>query len=694
MTSSTAVPSTFEQSLATTPPPHPARIAGISAGILMLELAFIRIVPSEVRAVAYFTNLILMASFFGLGTGCILSRRRNLGGLLPVGLVLLLTFIWFARGLVIFEEARQVHYWLQYSDLPQLAPRLPLFPAAVLVFVLVALPFVALGQALALEMDRHPRLTAYGWDIAGSLVGTIAFSLSALARVPPWVWPPLVATAAAFGYARRPLAKVAIVLAGLSFLLLARSPFASLWSPYYYVQTRPNPIGMEVWVNSTFLQLALDYKNPDPGIQASLQRTWQKWSLPYDVYRSLHGGRSPRRVLVLGAGTGNDVNVALGNGAESVVAVEIDPVVLELGIARNTLKPYSNPAVVAIVDDARHYLHASRETFDLVVFGTIDSVALIGTQANLRLENYVHTREALEDARRLLSDDGGLVAMYYSVFQPWMRPRVYATLKAAFHQDAAIYTTGDPFLFDTVLLGSKGTPSVHAEPAMAQFDGGTPSTDDWPFMYLERPTIAPVYLKLIATILALILGVFALLSRIEPARGFPAHFLLLGIGFTLLESSAIVRLSLLFGSTWSVNAVVFSSVLAMIFLANVTVIKQWAPPLGWTWLLLLVSLTVNWAFPYANLLQMGASVRARTSGLLIGLPVFCAALCFSALFQGEKATGFALGINLIGAMAGGLVEYLSMVIGLRAIWLLLVAVYAMAWLTSAARTPRPGPATA
>src|SRR5438093_3591480 len=357
-------------------PPHPVRVAAISGAILVLELAFIRIVPSEVRAIAYFTNLILMASFFGLGIGCILSRWRRLGVLLPLGLALLFLFVWFARGIVIYETARQVHYWLYYADLPRTAPRLPLFPAAATVFVLAALPFVALGQALAREMDLHARLTAYGWDIAGSLVGTLVFSLAAFARIPPWTFPPLVATGAAFGFARRPVARAAIVLAGCSFLLLSQAPFSAFWSPYYYVQTRTpsTRIGMEVWVNSTFLQVALNYRNPDPALRQSLEYAWSKWSLPYDKYRELHGGRSPRSVLILGAGTGNDVNVALGNGAERVVAVEIDPVVLQLGVVYNTLQPYANPRVERVVDDARHYLHASRESFDLIIYGTIDSV--------------------------------------------------------------------------------------------------------------------------------------------------------------------------------------------------------------------------------------------------------------------------------------------------------------------------------
>src|ERR1700759_3748385 len=61
-------------------------IAWISFSVLALELAFIREIPAEVRAISYFTNLIFMASFFGLGLGCLLQRARSLAWLLPLGL--------------------------------------------------------------------------------------------------------------------------------------------------------------------------------------------------------------------------------------------------------------------------------------------------------------------------------------------------------------------------------------------------------------------------------------------------------------------------------------------------------------------------------------------------------------------------------------------------------------------------------
>jgi hypothetical protein len=176
-----------------------------------------------------------------------------------------------------------------------------------------------------------------------------------------------------------------------------------------------------------------------------------------------------------------------------------------------------------------------------------------------------------------------------------------------------------------------------------------------------------------------------------------ANFLFLGLGFTLMESSAIVRLALLFGSTWVVNAVVFSAVLLTIFLANLLVHRGLAPPLRPVWAALGMFILANYAFPVSSLVAMSAASRVLAASLLIGLPVFCAALAFSHLFRREPVTGYPLGVNLVGAMAGGLLEYASMALGMRAVWLIVLAVYALAWISTevAARTRRsPSPAAA
>lgn len=672
------------------------KIAVVSAAVLILELAFIRQVPAEVRAISYFTNLLLMAAFFGLGLGCILQERRPLRWLLPLGLLCMLGFVLVARGLVVYEEAAEVHYWLQHADPAGTAPRVPMFPAALMAFVFGAMPFVALGQTLAVTMDRHPRLVAYAWDIAGSLAGTIVFSLSSWLDLPPWIWPPVVVVAwAALFVPSRP-GRVAALLAGFAFLLFSQTSLDWHWSPYYFIQHEQGRFGLRVYVNSSFHQQALDLADDAPEARRMQAHMLRKFSIPYDVYRDYHDGPGPGRVLILGAGTGNDANVALRNGAREVVAVEIDPVILELGKLHNTARPYDDPRVATVVDDARHYLKTADREFDMIVLGTLDSQTLLSGNVNLRLENYVYTREAFEDARSLLADRGVLAA-YYSVFEdrsPWLFGRLYATVRAAFGDQVRIQILDSGFLFNTIVMAAKGIPRFgDVADDSGRAEGGMPSTDDWPFLYMERPTISPLYLKLFVAIGVLILGVFLLLRRIHPVRGLHANFLFLGVGFTLMESAAIVRLALVFGSTWTVNAVVFAAVLATIFLANLLVLRDKAPSLRLAWAGLAASILLNVFFPLTWLFVLPAPLKVGASGVLIGLPVFFAALCFSHLFKHQKTTGYALGINLVGAMAGGLVEYLSMLIGMRAVWLVVLGVYTAAWLTTrlAARSTTPHP---
>jgi SAM-dependent methyltransferase len=665
-----------------TPPADAAprwQIAFLSFSILTLELAFIRQIPAEVRAISYFTNLILMATFFGLGLGCILQERRRLLLLLPAGVLAVFAFILATHGIVIYEASRSVHFWLEHDVVPGQARTVPLLPAALLAFVAAALPFVALGQSLARAMDQHPRLLAYGWDIAGSLLGTALFSASALIGLPPWVWVAVVMTFAAFLLTRSLPERSLLVAAGLSFLFFSQSPLPAAWSPYYLVQYRQDALGLRVFVNSSFHQLGIRFGQDDPAAREVQQRMLAKWGRPYQVYRAVHGA-PPRRVLVLGAGTGNDIVVALSQGASQVVAVEIDPVILRLGQRLNAARPYDDPRVEAVVDDARHYLRGKHEPFDMIVFGTLDSQVLLSGHSNLRLENYVYTRESLTDARRLLRD-GGLVVVYYSVFKDWLYARLYSTVRAVFGEQSTILMDADNALFNTTLIGAKGVPALKPGPEAARLSGALPVTDDWPFPYLERPEVGALYGRLLLSVAALVAGAVLLLRRIHPVTGLHADFLFLGVGFTLMESSAVVRLALLFGSTWVVNAVVFSAVLLTIFIANALVLRGLAPPLRAAWLGLGIFVLVNYAFPVSALFALGGAGRALAAAALVGLPVFCAALAFSHLFGRQPVTGYPLGINLVGAMAGGLLEYASMAIGMRSVWLIVFAVYALAWVS-------------
>ncbi len=665
------------------------RVAAASTSILLLELALIRQIPAEVHAISYFTNLVLMATFFGLGLGCILAYRVRLHGTVAIGLFVVSALIATGRGVVVYPGSEEVHYWLG-TETQKIATALdvPLLPAALAFFIAVAIPFIGLGQILAREMDRHARLVAYGWDLAGSLTGVLLFAAASSVEVPPWIWPPVVATVAAWLMAGGRLARLVTVAAGSVFLLFSVTAHPSKWSPYYLVQHRLEPAGVRVWVNSSFHQFGIDVRSQRPSHRRARDRMLAKWSVPYERYRDVNGS-NPRRVLVLGAGTGNDVHVARSNGADEIVAVEIDPEILELGRSVNPSRPYAHPDVRTHVDDGRHFLRTTDETYDLIVFGTIDSQVLLSGHSNLRLENYLYTHEALEDARSRLRS-GGMVAIYYSVFKPWLYERIFTTVYSVFGDSTEIYTTEGSRLFNTIVVAA-------AEPAAGfgasaevidDLGHGTPSTDDWPFIYLRKPGVPPLYLGLMAAVGSLILGAFVVLRRVHPVTGSHVNFLLLGIGFTLMESSAIVRLALVFGSTWVVNAVVFSAVLLTIFLANSVARTRFAPPRAWAWTALLLFVVANYATPLQSLLALEPTARTAVAAALIGLPVFFAGLCFSLLFDREPTTGYPLGVNLVGAMAGGLVEYVSMWTGTRAVWLVVFAVYALAWLATAVEDRR------
>jgi SAM-dependent methyltransferase len=664
-------------------------IALISGTALALELAFIREVPAEVPAISYFTNLILMSSFFGLGVGCMLQRTRSVWLLFPLGLSLVAAFVYFTRGLLVFERAQVVHYWLEQNKPEGVAPDLPLFPAALMAFAACALPFVALGQRLAQAMNAYPRLVAYAWDILGSLVGTLIFVAASASQVPPWIWPLLLTLLWAAVLLRSWRSRALHVGAGALFLVFSQAPYPSQWSPYYFIQHHEEASGLRVWVNSSFHQFAINL-DPRATSLASLQSdALSKFGVPYQEYRKHHAGVSPSSVLILGAGTGNDVNVALQNGARHITAVEIDPLILALGKRLNPTKPYENPRVSAVVDDARHFLHSGHEQFDLIVFGTLDSQTLLSSQANLRLENYVYTEQSFQDVARRLRPSG-MLAAYYSIFKPWLTGRLYRTICSQFSGHCQVKEF-DEFLFNTLFIAAPGIADFRSDPKLdVAAEAVLPSTDDWPFLYLEEPTIAPVYLELIGAVLALIACALWFLPRSEGRRRDHLNFLCLGMGFTLMESAAVVRLALLFGSTWVINAVVFSSVLAMVFLANLAVQRDIAPRLTVAWGVLLACVTLNYAIEPAIFIGLSPLLRALGCAMLIGAPVFFASVCFSRLFQAQSSSGYALGINLIGAMAGGFAEYLSMLIGMRAVWLLVLVVYLLAWLTTSQQPRRAG----
>jgi hypothetical protein len=675
------------------PARSPVRIAVVSFFILLLELALIRLIPSEVKAISYFINLLVFSAFFGLGVGCILWRHKLPGFLFPAGLFLIALFVFLSKGVTIYETGGQVHYWLQEADRSsQPFFQMPLIWAAIVAFLVSAIPFVGLGWILSREMQGHARLKAYAFDLAGSFLGTVAFALIACASIPPWLLIFVTAVVVGLVFHREVNLRVFHVCAGLIFLLLAIEPrYSTLWSPYYFIRYHVDARGVTVLVNNSFHQEAINFQNDSASYKQVAGYMRQKFSLPYDVYRQCHQGRGPQKVLILGAGSGNDVNIALLNGVSSITAVEIDPQIARIGREFNPLHPYQDPRVKLIIDDGRHFLWNSSEQYDMVIFGTLDSQTLLSGQTNLRLDNYIYTTECFQDTRRRLRPDG-MVASYYSVYKDWFYQRIYATMASAFPGSLRLFRFQDNYLFNAVIVAAReGVPGFFSAPAVdRQLLTTLPSSDDWPFIYLQFPTLSPLYLQVFGLIGVMIAIVFFLLIRREETKTLHLDFFFLGVGFSLMESAAIVRLALAFGTTWVVNAVVFATVLLTVFLANLLVELRLKIHPALAWMLLIAALAINFYFPVRLLLELSFPLRVLGAFALIGTPVFFAGVSFSNLFKAEPSVGPPFGMNMIGAMVGGSIEYLSMLLGMQNIWFILTVIYLVAWLCHRLKVRRIG----
>jgi spermidine synthase len=104
------------------------------------------------------------------------------------------------------------------------------------------------------------------------------------------------------------------------------------------------------------------------------------YALPYLLNRD--ASQPPfRKILIIGAGSGNDVSRALqwAPADARIDAVEIDPVIENLGRDNHPDRPYQDPRVRVYLTDGRNFLRSTHRKYDLIVFALIDSLASIST---------------------------------------------------------------------------------------------------------------------------------------------------------------------------------------------------------------------------------------------------------------------------------------------------------------------------
>ena len=649
-----------------------------SATLLFVELLLIRWVPANVVYVGFFNNFLLLASFLGIGIGILLGRRLSAS-----------TAVYFAPiafGLVLFVSLAQVNVKNELGDLwfatregQRLDINFFVLPS-LLVLTTTAMAFLALPLGPLLR--AMPPLRAYAFDIGGSMAGIALFAGVSLAGLPPSVWFTIggllvaVLTFGAAGRWQRALATAAL-LGAVTLCWGIETIGGDTYSPYYRLDVVHTPRTDVIFVNGVSFQAMFAADAPKEAY--------------YDQVYRWFPGRRFAKALIIGAGSGTDVSVALAHGVGAIDAVEIDPGIQAIGRSQHPDHPYADPRVSAIITDGRAFLRNSTERYDLILFAVTDSLTLVSSTSNLRLESFLFTEESFASARDHLAPDGVFV-MYNYYRQPWLVQR-YANMVADSFGSAPItrtYPTGDfgaAVIADGPLVRalSGGPPPGDTIETVDLAGAPRPATDDWPFPYLRDPGIAPHYLLGLAIMIALAaLGVGGALRYDGlPLRGFGAryaHFFLLGVAFLLLETRSIVTFSLLFGTTWYVNALVFFAILASV-LAAVAVnsrLRSRDPRLLYAGLA--GSLLIAYLLPPSALLIDPPILRYAIGSAIAFAPVFFANLVFTFSFKDSDAADLAFGANLVGAMVGGVLEWGALVTGYQALLIVVAGVYLLAWI--------------
>lgn len=662
----------------------------LTLAILLQELALIRWLPAQMRVLAYFPNLVLIAAFLGLGVGCLLARHVPRAWLWPFSLLVLMAAAAAVGGVAFTENSTTEHLWLLYYDLPKDAPvvagiRIPLFIA----FVLCMASFVVPGQMLARQLDAFAAesrpLLGYATDLAGSLAGVLLFACLSWQQSFPVVWFSALMVPVIFllRVERVPWTACALMaVATIAVVQLAER--AQFYSPYYAlnVSTRSTDgsAPAHVSANGSLHQVPSVVARGAPVQSVAEARVREGFHIPFDKL-----GRPPRRALVLGAGTGNDVAVLLDRGAAHVDAVEIDPVILRIGETVHPDHPYASPKVRRINTDARSFLNTTNQRYDVIVFGTLDSMTRLSALSNVRLDNFVYTVESLRAAYSRLTEDGALV-LYFMNSSQHLAGHLKNIITLATGQSPLLieFNSG---LFNVVFLAGPGF--SHLQDASAPADPAaihprTVPSDDWPYLYLSERGIGGYYYSLIGAIavfalFAVLLASPALRAGIRDRRGVDVEMFLLGFGFLLLETRFVTGIGLLWGVTWISSAVVFASILATMLLA--TLLTAWRP-LPWAFAAsgLVCSLLLAWALPPGLLLTASIWLKLGLTLLYVGIPIFMASCCFALRYRTREDAGLAFGWNLLGAVCGGLAEFASMALGFKAMFLVALCAYLIAFL--------------
>ena len=677
-----------------------------SALTLFAELALIRWVATEVRVFAYVKNLALLLCFLGFGLGCALARQNTRWRTATkslAGLIIVVRLPWYSEGVMehlsqTLGAGRDLEVWSAKSGSDWTGFLLAAAITAVLL-LLITYIFIPFGQTVSRQIELAPRpLLAYSWNLAGSLVGIVAFFAASWMALPPSVWfVTVLAGIALLQSVRRERILLAAAAVPVALLLFDPSTphYFKLWTPYQMLEVEDQALPSGEFVRTQIrvnhhgyqdiVNLSGEFLDQHPNLLEE-PRDESPYNLPFRF-------TSPNpKVLIVGSGTGNDVAGALRGQSRQVDAVEIDPKILALG-RRHPEHPYDDPRVSAHLNDARAFMKRTNARYDLILFGLLDSHTQLSDYSNMRLDNFVYTEESFREARALLAPNGVLFVKF-QVNYPWLGRRIVEIMTQAFGKAPIAFTAHSSFTPTATCFVISDSDQVErqlaSDPRLGQLVAEHRSnfldlpdvavtTDDWPYLYHQGHWIPSIFF-LLSFLVVMLAGAFYLQIPEARSRVPSLFFFSMGAGFLLLETQIVSRLALYFGTTWQVNGIVIAAILAALLVANyVTERRRSARPRSWTLALLLLGIAFAYLFPF-NRIALSASWVGVIAAAVFAVPVFFAGLLFASEFRAAESPAAALGANMLGAVVGGLLENLSLLIGMKALLLVAAALYSLAGL--------------
>jgi hypothetical protein len=163
------------------------------------------------------------------------------------------------------------------------------------------------------------------------------------------------------------------------------------------------------------------------------------------------------RVLLLRLGGGIGALNALKHHARHVNVVEPDPAVLHMMRDEPFFRRYTggllnDPRITLVGTEPRAFAGSTRERFDVIEIGLIDSVGLSQTGGYPVAENYLYTVEGIARYLRCLSDNGVLsITVWNRLTPPRNVPKLLTTVAEALRAAGAVEPQRQVFAFDLLL---------------------------------------------------------------------------------------------------------------------------------------------------------------------------------------------------------------------------------------------------